>query len=70
MRSPGTTFSKRQRERAKQDKKKEKARKRDERRHNKAAQPDGDSGAPPDVDPDIADIVPGPQPLPEEDALT
>ena len=56
MAQPRTTFAKRQRERAKQEKKEEKARRAAERKETK---PDrGDS----DVDPDIAGIVPGPQP--------
>jgi hypothetical protein len=66
---PRPTFAKRQRElkkqRAKQDKLAERAR----RRAEKASEPD----APQDEeDPDIAGIVPGPQPLPwadEEEAV-
>jgi len=59
----GTSFAKRQRERARQEKKREKARKREERRTGKERPEDG---SPEGVDPDIADIVPGPQPLPPE----
>ncbi len=58
MAQPRTTFAKRQRERAKQEKKEEKARRRAERKEARQDRPErGD-----DVDPDIADIVPGPQP--------
>jgi len=56
MAQPRTTFAKRQRERAKQEKKEEKARRAAERKE--AKQDRGHS----DVDPDIAGIVPGPQP--------
>lgn len=63
MRSTGTTFSKRQRERDKKDKKRAKAEKREQRKLEKARRPDAPEG----YDPDIADIVPGPQPLPDED---
>jgi hypothetical protein len=58
----GTSFAKRQRERARQEKKREKARKREERKGEK----DRPEEVPAGVDPDIADIVPGPQPLPPE----
>ncbi len=61
MRSSGTTFNKRQRERNQKDKKRDKLSRREERKLTKDDRPD----APPGVDPDIADIVPGPQPLPE-----
>ncbi len=56
-------FAKRQRERAKQEKKREKAEKMAQRRADKE---NGSDGLLQDVDPDIAGIVPGPQPLPEE----
>lgn len=62
MRSNGTTFTKRQRERAKREKKQEKAQKRVQRKADRESRPDGEAA----VDPDIADIVPGPQPLPDE----
>jgi hypothetical protein len=52
-----TTFTKNQRERAKQQKKKEKAQRRAER---KTETPDRPFSG--DEDPDIAGIVPGPQP--------
>jgi hypothetical protein len=59
-----TTFAKRQKERARQDKQREKDAKRKQRRAEgpvpRAPTEDG-------VDPDIAGIVPGPQPIPEED---
>ena len=54
------TFAKRQKEIARQERAREKAAKRVERKEakGKADRPAGD------VDPDIAGIVPGPQPLP------
>jgi len=55
------TFKKRERERARQEKAKEKQRRREERRHEKATRAPGD----PNEDPDIAGIIPGPQPLPD-----
>jgi hypothetical protein len=55
------TFAKRQKEIARQERAREKAAKRVERKEVKTK---SDSGGPPGVDPDIADIVPGPQPLP------
>jgi hypothetical protein len=55
-------FAKRQRERAKQEKRREKAEKKAQRR----AEKDNGDDLPRGVDPDIAGIVPGPQPLPEE----
>jgi hypothetical protein len=57
------SVNKRQKEKNRQDKQREKEAKRRER----AAAPrtSRDSGA---EDPDIAGIVPGPQPLPDEDA--
>ncbi len=64
MRSSGTTFSKRQRERAKREKKREKAQKREQRKVEKDDSPEAVAS---DVDPDIAHIVPGPQPIPEEE---
>ncbi len=56
------TFQKRQKERARLDKQREKDAKKKQRREEKstpAAREDG-------VDPDIAGIVPGPQPVTEE----
>ena len=54
------TFAKRQKEIARQERAREKAAKRVERKETKGKQ-DRMAG---DVDPDIAGIVPGPQPLP------
>ena len=59
MAKPRTTFTKRQRERAKHEKRDEKARRLAQRR---AERPDRVIDS--DEDPDIAGIVPGPQPLP------
>lgn len=53
-----TTFGKRQRERAQQDKQRAKEQKRMDRKQEKAQRPPPADG----VDPDIAGIVPGPQP--------
>jgi len=58
-----TTFAKRQKERARQDKQRAKDEKRKQRR---AEGPSPQGPVEPGVDPDIAGIVPGPQPLPEE----
>lgn len=57
-----TTFQKRQKERARLDKQRDKASKKKLRRE----QPNTRVVTEPGVDPDIAGIVPGPQPLPEE----
>lgn len=57
-----TTFQKRQKERARLDKQREKADKRKQRRD----EPTVRVATEPGVDPDIAGIVPGPQPIPEE----
>jgi hypothetical protein len=56
-----TTFAKRQKEKDRQDRRRDKEQKRNERRlkPSDAKPKDGE-------DPDIAGIVPGPQPLPEE----
>jgi hypothetical protein len=56
------SFTKRQRERAKQDKQRAKAADRQLRKQQKADRPAAEGGE----DPDIAGIVPGPQP-PAED---
>ena len=53
------TFAKRQKEIARQERAREKAAKRVERETTKTK-----TDRPAGVDPDIADIVPGPQPLP------
>ncbi|MBX3233368.1 MAG: hypothetical protein KIT84_33775 [Labilithrix sp.] len=57
-------MNKRLKERQRQEKQREKAAKRQERNAIKGDRPD----VPPGVDPDIAHIVPGPQPV-EEDPL-
>jgi hypothetical protein len=59
--NPGST--KRQKEAARRDKKRRKEEKKEQRKREKEERP----GQPPVVgeDPDIAGIVPGPQPLPE-----
>ncbi len=56
-----TSFAKRQKEIARQERAREKAAKRVERKE--AKDKEGPRG-PAEVDPDIAGIVPGPQPLP------
>jgi len=55
------TQNKRARERAKQEKQQQKAARRLESKQRRAADPGGTSDG---VDPDIAGIVPGPQPSP------
>ena len=55
--------SKRQKELARLEHKKEKAAKAEERKKEKEVRGPKDPNA---IDPDIAHIVPGPQPLPEE----
>jgi hypothetical protein len=59
------TQQKRARERAKQERQQEKTRRREEAKTRKANEPQRADG----VDPDIAGIIPGPQPSPwnEED---
>lgn len=54
------TFKKRERERARDEKKREKERRRQERKNS--PRPDAGSGE----DPDLAGIVPGPQPVLDE----
>lgn len=61
------TQQKRARERAKQERQQEKTRRREEARIRKANTPQ--QGGHTDVDPDIAHIVPGPQPNPWGDDL-
>jgi hypothetical protein len=58
-----TTFAKRQTERARQEKQRAKDAKRKQRR---AEGPATNTEVEPGVDPDIAGIVPGPQPITEE----
>lgn len=57
-------MSKRQKELARKEKNKEKDARRDQRKKEKADRA-GQPGATDGVDPDIAGIIPGPQPLPE-----
>ncbi|WP_394832557.1 hypothetical protein LVJ94_39245 [Pendulispora rubella] len=59
-----TTFQKRQKERARLDKQREKEERKKQRREERPARSSTDTG----VDPDIAHIVPGPQPVAEEDS--
>ncbi|HEY2406541.1 MAG TPA: hypothetical protein VGM29_14140 [Polyangiaceae bacterium] len=56
-----TSFAKRQKEKERQDRQRDKEKKREERRQQapKTKPEDGE-------DPDIAGIIPGPQPIPEE----
>jgi hypothetical protein len=58
---PKVTQQKRARERARQERQQEKLRRRDEAKVRRANMPAGAAG---DEDPDIAGIVPGPQPSP------
>ena len=60
MAFPGA--SKRQKEMARLEKRKEKEAQRTQRKTEKATKPQSDNG----VDPDIAHIIPGPQPIPED----
>jgi hypothetical protein len=57
-----TTFQKRQKERARLDKQREKDTKRKQRRDERPVRAAGEG----DLDPDIAGIVPGPQPIAED----
>ena len=57
------SINKRQKERARQERQREKEQKREERKRDKANKPAGAPGE----DPDIAGIVPGPQPPVEYD---
>lgn len=57
-----TTFQKRQKERARLDKQRDKA----EKMRLRRAQPNSRATSEVGIDPDIAGIVPGPQPLPEQ----
>ena len=59
------TQQKRARERAKQERQQEKTRRREEAKTRKANEPHLSSGG--DEDPDIAGIIPGPQPSPWDD---
>lgn len=57
------SMNKRLKERQRQEKQREKAAKREQRKNEKADKPPADAG----IDPDIAHIVPGPQPIAEDD---
>jgi hypothetical protein len=57
-----TSVNKRLKERARQDKQREKEEKRQRKRQERAQRAPGEEG----VDPDIAGIIPGPQPIPED----
>lgn len=59
------TPAKRQRERKREEQLKEK----EERKRKRRQESENKVGAEAGVDPDIAGIIPGPQPLPEEDAV-
>ena len=59
------TIKKREKEKKRQQKAQEKAARRLEAKARKANEPT--SGFDTDEDPDIAGIIPGPQPLPDED---
>lgn len=59
----GTTFAKRQKEMAQQERARDKEARRVERKDTKEKRPVGPDGE----DPDIAGIIPGPQPIPEDD---
>ncbi len=63
---PKVTFKKRERERAQQQKQRDKEARRLEAKQSKVDQASADSHE----DPDIAGIVPGPQPLPDQWHLT
>jgi hypothetical protein len=63
MLSPGA--SKRQKELARQERQREKLQRREQRKREKSDKP-LDASASAGEDPDIAGIIPGPQPLPEE----
>jgi hypothetical protein len=60
------TLQKRQREKERQSRQREKEALRRQRREERAQRPPGEPG----VDPDIAGIIPGPQPIPEEEELS
>ena len=62
MAKSGTTFAKRQKELAQQERARDKAARRVERKEQKVRRGVGPDG----VDPDIAGIVPGPQPVLED----
>jgi hypothetical protein len=57
------TINKRQKEKLRQERQREKEEKRQQRKVDKDRRPAAEG----DVDPDIAGIIPGPQPIAEED---
>ncbi|NMB75535.1 MAG: hypothetical protein GYA21_10455 [Myxococcales bacterium] len=57
------TISKRQKEKAREEKRKQKEQRRLQRKEERASRPRGMTGE----DPDIAGIVPGPQPPPDDE---
>jgi hypothetical protein len=57
-----TSVNKRLKERARQDKQREKEEKRQRKRQERVQRAPGEEG----IDPDIAGIIPGPQPIPED----
>jgi hypothetical protein len=57
-----TSFAKRQKEKNRIEKRQEKEQRRIQRKEERANRPPSEGGE----DPDIAGIVPGPQPLPED----
>jgi hypothetical protein len=57
------SIAKRQKEKKRQDKQRDKDAKRAQRRTDRDGKPEREPG---EEDPDLAGIVPGPQPLPEE----
>jgi hypothetical protein len=59
---PHPSHEKRQKEKRRQDRQREKDERRKIRKEEKATRPSGEPGE----DPDLAGIVPGPQPPPEE----
>lgn len=62
MRKSSNSFEKRRKELARKEKQREKAERKEQREREKAARPRGEG-----EDPDIAGIVPGPQPRNEDD---
>ncbi|HWM93359.1 MAG TPA: hypothetical protein VN493_21530 [Thermoanaerobaculia bacterium] len=64
MKKSSNSFEKRRKELARKEKQRQKAEKREQRERERAARPPGQE----DEDPDIAGIVPGPQPRDEEEA--
>ena len=65
-RSRGPTITKRLKERAREEKRKQKSERRTQRKTETDEPEEGAEAATTDEDPDLAGIVPGPQPLPPE----